>query len=175
MHSIIRSVHASNSIEFITTFSYKNVYNIINLKQLTLHIHISEYNPDKLVVFYSFLLLITNQKPCGIKSKKLKLTLSFKKGIPIGCKVNLRKDQMFLFLDSFLLHCLGPLLHTKKCHVLLNKNNYRLSLNDLFVFNETNKKYLLFAHLNNLTIDFLFYSPSLPQIITFATFLKLPI
>ncbi len=48
------------------------------------------------------LALITGQKPVVIKAKKSVATFKLREGMPIGCKVTLRRDRMYEFLDRLI-------------------------------------------------------------------------
>jgi large subunit ribosomal protein L5 len=45
---------------------------------------------------------ITGQKPVVTKAKKSIATFKLREGMPIGCKVTLRKDRMYEFLDRLI-------------------------------------------------------------------------
>lgn len=150
----------NNYYDLITTYTFNHFYDVIKLKEICLHLQVSptdNVNLNKQLVFFSFLELISNQKPTIIRSKKIKFVLTFKNGLPIGCKVNLRRKEMYFFLDYFLFQVLGYIVYTKKFKAILNDKSYRLIIYNLYPFTEINKKYTAFSILNNLTIDFFFF------------------
>jgi large subunit ribosomal protein L5 len=46
--------------------------------------------------------LITGQKPVVIKAKKSVATFKLREGMPVGCKVTLRRERMYEFLDRLI-------------------------------------------------------------------------
>ena len=84
--------------------------------------------------------LITGQKPVITRAKKSIATFKLKEGLPIGCKVTLRKDMMYDFLDRFVNIALP---RTKDFRGLDSnkfdgKGNYALGLKEHIIFPEIN-------------------------------------
>ena len=82
-------------------FSYKSVMEIPRLTKITLNIGIGEASVDKKIVDAAMndLSLITGQKPVVTLAKKAIAGFKIREGMPIGCKVTLRRDKMYEFLD----------------------------------------------------------------------------
>ena len=59
-------------------------------------------NPKVLDAAVNDMTLITGQKPVITKAKKSLAAFKLREGMPIGCKVTLRGDRMYEFLDKFM-------------------------------------------------------------------------
>ena len=82
-------------------FSYKSVMEIPRLTKITLNMGIGEASVDKKIVDAAVndLSLIAGQKPVVTLAKKAIAGFKIREGMPIGCKVTLRRDNMYEFLD----------------------------------------------------------------------------
>ena len=81
----------------------------------------------KLINIILFLKLITNQKPLITKSKKNIIFLKIKKNSIIGCKITLRKKNIFFFLEKVLIFILPNL--TKIKINFKNQNIFNFKIN----------------------------------------------
>ena len=83
-------------------------------EKITLNFGIKEINFKALVLVMSTLEAIASQKPIPTKSTKSNIFLKIRKGAPVGCKLTLRKSNMFTFFSKLflliLLLWLGPLV-----------------------------------------------------------------
>lgn len=82
-------------------FSYKSVMDIPRLTKITINMGIGEASVDKKIVDAAVndLSLIAGQKPVVTLAKKAIAGFKIREGMPIGCKVTLRRDKMYEFLD----------------------------------------------------------------------------
>src|SRR6056300_624548 len=82
-------------------FSYKSNMEIPRLTKITLNMGIGEASQDKKIVDAAVndLSLIAGQKPVVTVAKKAIAGFKIREGMPIGCKVTLRRDKMYEFLD----------------------------------------------------------------------------
>jgi len=82
-------------------FSYKSAMEVPRLTKITLNIGIGEASVDKKIVDAAVndLSLIAGQKPVVTLAKKAIAGFKIREGMPIGCKVTLRRDNMYEFLD----------------------------------------------------------------------------
>jgi len=90
-------------------FSYKNIHQIPAIKKVTLNIGLGEavQNPKVVEAASKQLALIAGQKPVITRAKKSIAGFKLREGMPIGCMVTLRNQQMWNFLDK-LLHVAMP-------------------------------------------------------------------
>ena len=82
-------------------FGYANVHQIPRLEKIVVNMGIGEAIADskKLDAAVVELTAITGQKPVVIKAKKSVANFKLRQGMRIGCKVTLRRDRMYEFLD----------------------------------------------------------------------------
>ena len=85
-------------------FSYKSVMEVPRIEKITLNIGVGEAVADKKVLenAVSDMQKIAGQKPLVTKAKKSIATFKIRDGYPVGCKVTLRKEQMYTFLDRLI-------------------------------------------------------------------------
>lgn len=84
-------------------FGYKSVMQIPKLEKVVINIGLGEAkeNAKALDSAVSDLALITGQKPVITKAKKSVAAFKIREGMNIGCKVTLRGEKMYEFLDRF--------------------------------------------------------------------------
>ncbi|AKH41157.1 50S ribosomal protein L5 [Croceibacterium atlanticum] len=82
-------------------FGYKNALEVPRLEKITLNMGVGEASQDKKKVQTAAeeMQMIAGQKPVITKAKKSIAQFKLREGMPIGCKVTLRRDRMFEFLD----------------------------------------------------------------------------
>jgi len=82
-------------------FAYKNPMQVPKLEKIVINMGVGEAAGDqkKLDAALSELMLIAGQKPVKTLAKKAIAGFKIREGLPIGCKVTLRKSRMFEFLD----------------------------------------------------------------------------
>ena len=85
-------------------FGYKNAMEIPKLEKITLNMGVGEASQDKKKVTTAAaeMELIAGQKPVITKAKKSIAQFKLREGMPIGCKVTLRRERMYEFLDRFI-------------------------------------------------------------------------
>jgi large subunit ribosomal protein L5 len=84
-----------------TEFGYKNEMQIPKLEKIVLNMGVGEATGDqkKLDAAVAELSAIAGQRPVKTVAKKAIAGFKIRKGLPIGCKVTLRKTRMYEFLD----------------------------------------------------------------------------
>ena len=82
-------------------FGYKNALEIPKIEKITLNMGVGEASQDKKKVQTAAaeMELIAGQKPVITKAKKSIAQFKLREGMPIGCKVTLRRERMYEFLD----------------------------------------------------------------------------
>jgi len=82
-------------------FSYKSVMEIPKLDKIVINMGVGDAreNSKFLDSAISDLALITGQKPIITKARKSIANYKIREGMPIGCKVTLRGERMYEFLD----------------------------------------------------------------------------
>jgi len=82
-------------------FSYKSAMEIPRITKITLNMGVGEASQDKKIIDNAVvdLTLIAGQKPVVTLAKKAIAGFKIREDMPIGCKVTLRRDKMYEFLD----------------------------------------------------------------------------
>ena len=82
-------------------FGYKNEMEIPKLDKIVVNMAVGEAKENEKVLEAAAadLATITGQKPVYTKAKKSIANFKIREGMPIGCKVTLRGDRMYEFLD----------------------------------------------------------------------------
>lgn len=82
-------------------FGYTNEMQIPRLEKIVINMGVGEAVADskKLKSAMEALTMIAGQKPVATKARKSIAQFKLREGMSIGCKVTLRKDQMYEFLD----------------------------------------------------------------------------
>ena len=121
-------------------FGYKNRMAVPKVEKVVVNIGLGEasQNVKLLDVAAQELGLITGQKPIITRAKKSIANFKIRKGMPIGCCVTLRGEQMYEFLDR-LCNIVLPRVRDFKGLPLNSfdgRGNYTLGLKDQLVFPE---------------------------------------
>jgi large subunit ribosomal protein L5 len=82
-------------------FGYKSVMEVPRIMKITLNMGVGEAVADKKVMDHavSDMQKIAGQKPVVTKSKKSIAGFKIRENYPVGCKVTLRRERMYEFLD----------------------------------------------------------------------------
>lgn len=90
--------------ELIKQFGYKSVMEVPCIEKITLNMGVGEAVADKKVMEHavSDLEKISGQKPVVTVARKSIAGFKIRDNYPVGCKVTLRRDQMFEFLDRLI-------------------------------------------------------------------------
>ena len=84
-------------------FSYKSVMQIPKLEKVVINVGAGEAKDNSKVIdaICTDLSAITGQKPLICKARKSVANFKLREGMAIGCKVTLRGERMYEFLDRF--------------------------------------------------------------------------
>src|SRR5690348_6147686 len=82
-------------------FGYKNRLEVPRLEKIVINMGVGEATQDKKRVETAAaeMQAISGQRPVITKAKKSIAQFKLREGMPIGCKVTLRRERMFEFLD----------------------------------------------------------------------------
>jgi len=87
--------------QLIAQFGYKSVMEVPRIEKITLNMGVGEAVADKKVMEHAVgdMVKISGQKPIITKARKSIASFKIRDGYPVGCKVTLRRERMFEFLD----------------------------------------------------------------------------
>ena len=124
----------------IKKFDLKSMMEAPKIEKITLNIGLGNAKNDSkaLQAALDELMLITGQKPIVTKAKKDVSNFKIRKGFPVGCKVTLRKNYMYEFLERL---CAVALPRTRDFRGLSSKSfdgqgNYSFGIKEQVVFPE---------------------------------------
>ena len=90
--------------DLMVQFGYKSVMEVPRIEKITLNMGVGEAVADKKVMEFAVadMQKIAGQKPVVTLSKKSIAGFKIREGYPVGCKVTLRKERMYDFLDRLI-------------------------------------------------------------------------
>jgi large subunit ribosomal protein L5 len=110
-------------------------------------------NSSKLFVPLMLLKLITSQKPKITDAKKSIAQFKLRQGKATGCKIVLRKNVMYSFLDKLVYSLLPQILETRTRKLNSNLNSLTVGIEDLSIFSELENQYELLKSSQGLNIN----------------------
>lgn len=90
--------------QLMKKFGYKSVMQVPKIKKITLNMGVGEAVADKKVMNHAVedLTRIAGQKPIVTNAKKSIAGFKIREDWPVGCKVTLRRERMYEFLDRLI-------------------------------------------------------------------------
>ncbi len=90
--------------DLMKQFGYTSVMQVPRIEKITLNMGVGEAVADKKVMEFAVgdMQKISGQKPVVTMSKKSIAGFKIREGYPVGCKVTLRKERMYEFLDRLI-------------------------------------------------------------------------
>lgn len=121
-------------------FGYRNVMEVPRLTKITLNMGVGEAVADKKIMEHAVgnLTQIAGQKPVVTLSRKSIAGFKIREGWPIGCKVTLRRERMYEFLDR-LINIAIPRIRDFRgfsARAFDGRGNYSLGVREQIIFPE---------------------------------------
>jgi len=121
-------------------FGYKNVMEIPKLDKVVINMGLGEaiQNPKAMDAAVNDLTAIAGQKPIITRAKKSIAAFKLRTGMPIGCKVTLRGERMYQFVDRLISVSLPRVRDFKGVSpkAFDGRGNYTLGLKEQLIFPE---------------------------------------
>lgn len=121
-------------------FGYANPLQVPRLDKVIVNMGVGEAVADskKLTAAVAELTAITGQKPVVTRAKKSIATFKLREGMPIGCKVTLRRERMYEFLDRLVTIALPRIRDFRglRGDSFDGRGNFALGLKEQIVFPE---------------------------------------
>lgn len=121
-------------------FRYKNIWQVPKPSKIVINMGLGEAVANVKVIDAAVeeLSAVTGQKPVVTRARKSEAGFKLRTGIPIGCKVTLRGDRMYEFLDRFVNVALPRIrdfrgVPTKSFD---GRGNYNLGVREQLIFPE---------------------------------------
>ena len=101
LHDVYRQKVAN---ELMTQFGYQTVMQVPRIEKITLNMGVGEALADKKILENAVadLAALSGQKPLITKARKSVAGFKIREGYPIGCKVTLRGERMWEFLERLI-------------------------------------------------------------------------
>ena len=126
----------------IKEFGYTNAMQCPRLEKIVVNMGVGEAVQDgkKVDAAVGDLTLITGQKPIVTRAKKSIATFKLRENMPIGCKVTLRRQRMYEFLDRLINIALPRVRDFRGVSgkSFDGRGNFALGLKEQLVFPEVN-------------------------------------
>ena len=137
----MQGIYESQIIKAMTEkFGYTNSLQVPRLDKIVINMGVGEATQDKkkVEIAASEMELIAGQKPVITRAKKSIPQFKLREGMPIGCKVTLRRERMYEFLDRLITIALPRVrdfrgLNPKSFD---GRGNYAMGLKEQLVFPE---------------------------------------
>ena len=124
----------------MTKFGYKSPMQIPKLEKIVINNGMSDAkeNPKRIDAACADLAAITGQKPVVTKARKSVANFKIREGMSIGCKVTLRADKMYEFLDKLFNVALPRVRDFRgiSAESFDGRGNYALGIKEQLIFPE---------------------------------------
>ena len=123
-------------------FDYDNVMQVPRIEKITVNMGVGEAVGDKKVLEKAIgdMAAVTGQKPIVTKARKSVASFKIRDGYPIGCKVTLRRERMYEFLDRLVNVALPRVRDFRGIprKAFDGRGNYNLGVKEQIIFPEIN-------------------------------------
>jgi large subunit ribosomal protein L5 len=123
-------------------FGYSNAMQVPKIEKIVINMGVGEGTQDgkKVEAAANDLAVISGQRPVVTRAKKSIATFKLRENLPIGCKVTLRRDRMYEFLDRLINIALPRVRDFRGVSgkSFDGRGNYALGLKEQLVFPEVN-------------------------------------
>ncbi|MBR5115902.1 MAG: 50S ribosomal protein L5 [Lachnospiraceae bacterium] len=121
-------------------FGYKNIMEVPKLDKIVVNMAVGEAKENVKVLENAAndLMIITGQKAVTTKAKKSIANFKIREGMPIGCKVTLRGERMYDFLDRLVNLALPRVRDFRgvSADAFDGRGNYALGIKEQLIFPE---------------------------------------
>lgn len=128
------------SKQLMERFKYDSVMQVPRITKITLNMGVGEAVGDKKVIEHALddMTKIAGQKPVVTKARKSIAAFNIRAGWPIGCKVTLRRERMYEFLER-LINIAIPRIRDFRglsARAFDRRGNYSLGVQEQIIFPE---------------------------------------
>jgi len=137
----LKEQYKTEIVEAMTKkFGYKNIMQVPKLDKIVINMGVGEAkeNAKILEAAVSDMETISGQKAVITKAKKAVANFKIREGMPIGCKVTLRGDKMYEFLDRLVNLALPRVRDFRgvSANSFDGRGNYSLGIKEQLIFPE---------------------------------------
>jgi large subunit ribosomal protein L5 len=142
MNRLQEKYNNSVKAELVNKFNYSSTMQIPRLEKIVVNMGVGDAVSNSKVLddAVNELQAITGQKPVITKAKKSIASFKLREGMPIGCKVTLRGERMYEFLDKLVSISLPRVrdFHGISDNAFDGRGNYTLGVKEQLIFPEIN-------------------------------------
>ncbi len=121
-------------------FAYKSLMQVPRISKITLNMGVGEAVADKKVIEHAVkdMSKISGQKPVITKARKSVSNFKVREGWPVGCKVTLRRERMYEFLDRLITISIPRIRDFRglSAKSFDGRGNYSLGIKEQIIFPE---------------------------------------
>ncbi|KAA3629674.1 MAG: 50S ribosomal protein L5 [Proteobacteria bacterium] len=121
-------------------FGYKSIMQVPKITKITLNMGVGEAIGDKKIIDHAVgdMTKIAGQKPVVTMARKSVAGFKIREGWPIGCKVTLRREQMYEFLDRLISVAIPRIRDFRglDAKAFDGRGNYTLGVKEQIIFPE---------------------------------------
>ena len=121
-------------------FGYNNPMQVPKIEKIVINMGVGEATQDKkkVEIAAAEMMAIAGQKPVVTKAKKSIAQFKLREGMPIGCKVTLRRERMYEFLDRLVTVAMPRIRDFRGLNAKSfdGRGNYAMGLKEQIVFPE---------------------------------------
>ncbi len=137
----LREIYKNEIIDAMTKkFGYKNVMEVPKLEKVIINMRVGEAKDNAKVLDSAVrdLEIISGQKAITTKAKKSVANFKIREGMAIGCKVTLRGEKMYEFVDRLINLALPRVRDFRgvKANAFDGRGNYTLGIKEQLIFPE---------------------------------------
>lgn len=141
MSSRLKEMYTNEIVDaMIKKFEYKNVMQVPKLDKVVINMGIGEAKENVKILEAAMkdLEIISGQKPITTKAKKSVANFKIREGMSIGCKVTLRGDKMYEFVDRLVNLALPRVRDFRGVNpdAFDGRGNYALGIKEQLIFPE---------------------------------------
>ena len=141
MSSRFKEIYQKEIVDaLMKKFEYKNIMQVPKIEKVVINMGVGEAkeNVKLLDAAVSDLETITGQKAVVTKAKKSVANFKIREGMPIGCKVTLRGDRMYEFVDRLINLALPRVRDFRGVNpnAFDGRGNYALGIKEQLIFPE---------------------------------------
>ena len=142
MNRLQEKYQTSVRTELQNKFAYKSSMQIPRIEKIVINMGVGDAVANSKVLDDAVeeLTIISGQKPVITKAKKSIANFKLREGMPIGCKVTLRGERMYQFLDKLVSIALPRVrdFHGVNPNAFDGRGNYTLGVKEQLIFPEIN-------------------------------------
>lgn len=126
--------------QLMQEFNYSSVMQVPKIEKVTLNMGLGEAVGDKKVIDRAMadMAAIAGQKPVVTYARKAVAAFKIREGWPIGCKVTLRRERMYEFLDRLIAVAIPRIRDFRgfTSKAFDGRGNYSLGIREQIIFPE---------------------------------------